>query len=75
MIKLFILSLAYILISLIGLAISAGYTSTDLKTVDNVVVSIVLVAIVFNLIMFVVNVYKSEAYREYQINKKNEEIM
>jgi hypothetical protein len=63
MIKLFILALLYVLLSLIGLAMSAGYTSVDLKTVDGVAVGIVCLAIAFNLVMFVVNVYKSEAYR------------
>ena len=63
MIKLFILSLTYILLSLIGLAMSAGYSTIDLKTLDVVMVIIVLLAVGFNMVMFVVNVYKSEAYR------------
>ena len=69
------MALIYLILSLIGLAMSVGYTSVGLKNVDAAVVSILCVAVAFTLIMFVVNVYKSEAYREYQINKRNEAIM
>ena len=72
MIKLFILSFTYIVISLLGMICAVGYDSINLRSVDGVIVTIVCVAMLFNFVCFLVNVLKSEAYREYQVAKKNE---
>ncbi len=44
-----------------------NYVSSDI-----VIVTFVILAVVFNIVVFVISVFKSDAYREYLINKKNE---
>ena len=71
MIKLFVLALIYIFIAILGLVASAGYNSIDLKSLDGVIVTFVCIGMLWNFICLLVNVYKSEAFREYLIAKKN----
>ena len=71
MIKLFVLALIYIFIAILGLVASAGYNSINLKSLDGVIVTFVCVGMLWNFICLLINVYKSEAFREYLIAKKN----
>ena len=63
MIKLFVLSLIYILISLLGMVAAVSYNNVNLRIIDGVLVSFVGAAMIFNFVLFLVNVFKSEAYR------------
>lgn len=74
MVKLFLLSVIYIALAAAGL-VAAGSTSESIKNIDGAMVGLVCLGLGVNLVGFIVNVYKSEAYREYLIVKKNEEIM
>ncbi len=75
MLKLFLLSLSYIALSVLGYIAASKSSSVNLKNIDVISIGFVCFALLLNLIGFIVNVYKSEAYRDYQISKKNEEIM
>jgi hypothetical protein len=75
-IKLFLLAFIYIVIALVGLLAATGYRGgVDFKTIDAMIIIFVLAGLTITLVCFILNVYKSEAYREYQIARKNEEIM
>ena len=63
MIKLFVLSLIYILVSLLGMVAAVSYNNVNLRIIDGVLVSFVGAAMIFNFVLFLVNVFKSEAYR------------
>jgi hypothetical protein len=70
MVKLFLLSLIYIAMTVGGL-VAAQSTSETIKNVDGVMVVMVCAGLTANLIGFILNVFKSEAYREYLVSKKN----
>lgn len=75
MIKLYIFGLLYIAISLTVLVCAVLQQTIDLKAIDAALIALVCLGITANLVTFVINVKLSEAYREYVINKKNEEII
>ena len=61
--KLMMLALIYVIIAALGLA--AAVSSVNLIMLDIILVVLVCLALLINLICFIVNVLKSEAYREY----------
>lgn len=73
-IKLLVFSLLYFIISAISLGISSN-SSGDLVKIDMAIVALVLAGMLFNVFALIAGVLRSEAYREYQINRKNEAIM
>jgi hypothetical protein len=73
--KLLSFSILYILLSILSLVISLNYNSLNLVKFDTAIVTLVILGILLNIVSFVVSAFRSEAYREYKINKKNEEIM
>lgn len=73
--KLLLLSMMYILIGLVGLISASIPESVNLRNMDIAVIILVCLTLAINLVCFIINVYKSEAYKEYQVAKKNEEIM
>lgn len=74
-IKLLFLSVIYVILSALGLACSVNPQNIDLLQIDIVIVSFVGCAMVFNIAILIGGVLKSEAFREYLINRKNEEIL
>lgn len=58
------LALIYVAIASLGLA-AATLTTINLIVVDIILVVLVCLGLLINFICFIVNVYKSEAYREY----------
>lgn len=69
--KLLVLSLMYILISLVGLVSASAEDSVNLRYIDIAIIILVCLTLIINLVSFILNVYKSEAYKEYQVAKKN----
>ena len=61
--KLMMLALIYVIIA--GLGLAAAVSSVNLIMLDIILVVLVCLALLINLICFIVNVLKSEAYREY----------
>jgi hypothetical protein len=59
--KLLMLALIYVFIAALGLA--AAFTSINMIVLDIILVVLVCLALLINLICFIVNVLKSEAYR------------
>jgi hypothetical protein len=74
-VKLIVFSIIYVLLSILALFSSVNAQTADLVKIDIVIVSLVMAAVIFNIVALVAGVIKSEAYREYLINRKNEEIM
>ena len=73
-VKLLSLALLYFIISVLSLGISAN-SSSDLMKIDMTIVALVTAGMIFNVVALIAGVLRSEAFREYQINRKNEEIM
>ena len=70
-VKLFINSIVYLLMAILGLVASIRGSDIDLLTVDKAIAAFAFLALTINIVTFIVNVCKSESYREYQINKRN----
>lgn len=70
-IKMIVFSCTYIILSGIGVATSMNPQTIDLIKIDIVIVTFVTVGLLFNIATLIASVLKSEAYREYLINRKN----
>lgn len=73
--KLLAFSILYLILSIIGVVLSVSAPTDALPSFDVAIVTLVICGMVLNIVSLLVGVYKSEAYREYLINKKNEEII
>lgn len=73
--KLLALSILYVGIAATGLAGAAGSSVVNLISLDIVLVVFVCVGLLINLIGFVWNVLRSQAYSKYLQDKKTEEVL
>ena len=68
-------SVIYIIITLITLIACYRPTVYNILNFDNAIMGLVILCVIVNICMFVLNVYHSKAYRDYLIEKKNQEII
>ena len=70
-IKLFFNCIFYVLIAILGLIAAVRGSDVDLMSFDRTIVAFAMLGVIINIVTFIVSVCKSEAFRQYQIDKRN----